>query len=158
MTTYPELAFAIPGPCEPKGRPRISRRGKGFRVHTPTKTLEYERKVAGYARLAARDVGGWKVGARVPLRLKVEIVCRRPVRLFRKVDDNGERPPKATRPDLDNYVKSILDGLQLAELFEDDAQVIEISARKVFGKILDRENKAEEGPFVWCVLSVVPAL
>lgn len=158
MTTFPELAFAIPGPCEPKGRPRISRRGKGFRVHTPTKTLEYERKVASYARLAARDVGGWKVGARVPLRLEVEVVCHRPKRLFRKVDDNGERPPKATRPDLDNYVKSILDGLQLAELFEDDAQVVEIAAKKQIAKILDRENTLQEGAFAWVVLSVVPAL
>jgi hypothetical protein len=51
-----------------------------------------------------------------------------------------------------------LDGLQRAELFEDDAQVVELSARKVYGQILDRENKGQEGPFARVRLSVVAAL
>jgi Holliday junction resolvase RusA-like endonuclease len=109
MTAYPTLDLVIPGPCEPKGRPRVARRGAHVRLYTPKATEDYEERVAAYARLAAAELGGWVVGRRVPLRLEVEVVCRRPGRLWRRVDDNGERAPVCTRPDLDNYVKSILD-------------------------------------------------
>jgi Holliday junction resolvase RusA-like endonuclease len=158
MTDYPTLDVIVPGPCEPKGRPRVRRRGQHVRLYTPKVTEDYEERVAAYARLAAAELGGWVVGRRVPLRLEVEVVCRRPGRLWRKVDDNGERAPVTVRPDLDNYVKSILDGLQRAELFADDAQVVELSARKVYGRILDRENKGQEGPFARVRLSVVACL
>lgn len=158
MTAYPTLSFCIPGEPIAKGRPRVARRGKGFRVYTDEKTREFEQAVAAAAKRAADDQGGWTVGARVPLRLDVEVVCRRPVDRFRVADDDGQRTPKTTRPDLDNYLKSLIDGLQGAGLFADDAQIVEIRARKAWGQILDRRERAAEGAFCWVSLSVVPVL
>ena len=156
MTAYPTLSFCIPGEPIAKGRPRVARRGKGFRVYTDEKTREFEQAVAAAARRAADDQGGWTVGARVPLRLDVEVVCRRPVDRFRVADDDGQRTAKTTRPDLGNYLKSLIDGLQLAKLFADDAQIVEIRARKAWGRILDRRERAAEGAFCWVSLSVIP--
>ncbi len=158
MTEYPTLDLIVPGPCEPKGRPRVRRRGAHVRLYTPQATEAYEERIAAHARRAAAELGGWVVGRRVPLRLEVEVVCQRPKGLFRRIDDNGERAPKTTRPDLDNYVKSILDGLQRAQLFADDAQVVELAARKVYGRILDRKERAQEGPFARVRLSVIGML
>jgi len=158
MTEYPTLSFCIPGEPVPKGRPRFARRGRGFRVYTDEKSREFEQAVAAAARRAADDLGGWQVGARVPLRLEVQVVCKRPASRFRVADDDGQRTAKTTRPDLDNYLKSLIDGLQGARLFADDAQIVEIAARKAWGKILNRRERAAEGAFCWVSLSVVPVL
>lgn len=156
MTDYPTLSFVVSGDPVAKGRPRVARRGNQTMVYTDQTTRDFEQSVAAAARRAADDAGGWTVGRRVPLRLVVEVVCRRPKDRYRIADDNGERAPKTTRPDLDNYLKSLIDGLQGADLFADDAQIVEIQARKSYAQILNRRERASEGPFCWVSLSVLP--
>lgn len=43
------------------------------------------------------------------------------------------RAAPSVRPDLDKLLRAVLDGLAMAGAFADDAQVTEISARKVYG-------------------------
>jgi Holliday junction resolvase RusA-like endonuclease len=128
-----------------------------MRAVTPKKTREYEQLVEAYARRAAVEADGWRVGARVPLELEVLFVFRRPKNQFRICDEGG-RSHKVTKGDLDNHIKAVLDGLQSADLFADDAQVVSIKAEKAIGTILNRREKAAEAPFALVTLRVLPAL
>ena len=42
--------------------------------------------------------------------------------------------PRPKLPDLDNLIKSLLDGLQKGGVFKDDVQVVEINARRMLDK------------------------
>ena len=159
----PELTFAIPGEPVAKGRPRFVRRGPGVRAVTPKKTRDYEQLVESCARRAAVEAGGWRVGARVPLELEVLFVFKRPKNRFRIADEGAglgatRRAYKVTKGDLDNHIKAVLDGLQAADLFADDAQVVSIKSEKTIGTILNRREKAAEAPFALVTLRVLPAL
>lgn len=154
---YPVLSFVVAGEPVPKGRPRFFVRGGRVNVITPEKTIAYEKRVAAAAREAANAMGGWRVGQRVPLSMELVSVHERPQRLFR-VADEGSRALKTTKPDVDNVAKAVLDGLQRAHLFEDDAQVASITTTKLFAKIIDRRERTTEAPFVHVTLRVLPAL
>lgn len=112
------VSLYIPGQPVPKGRPRITTRGGKPRGITPEKTRRYEAAVAAVA-LAK---GHWVLAG--PLRVAVVAVFARPQRI--KVDG---RTPHDKRPDLDNVVKSAIDGL--ARHF-DDGQVVDIRAMKFY--------------------------
>lgn len=119
------IEITIPGECVPKGRPRFTRNG---RVYTPAATKQYERKVQQAIRLA-----------RVPMQtgaLRVEIdVYRVPPKSFSKkkwLDAIMQKLFPVTKPDLDNYIKSVLDACN-GVLFADDNAICEIHARKLYG-------------------------
>lgn len=97
-----------------KGRPRMSRSGHAY---TPEKTREFEKELQKQARKQHR--GAPLTGA---LKLVVTYFMRAPkkrVRVF-----------PTTKPDLDNLIKpkDALNGI----IWEDDSQIIEIHARKVY--------------------------
>lgn len=155
--TYPSLSFVVLGqPCA-KGRPRGARQGEGVRMYTPKRTRQYEARVAAAAREAAEAVGGWTVGARVPVRVEVRAIFDRPLRLFR-VKDGTERRPMTRRPDLDNVVKAVLDGIDQTAIWTDDAQVVEVVAVKEYAAILDRAARIAELPRVEVTILVLPLL
>lgn len=92
--------FTVPGRPVPKQRPRAGRNG---RIYTPKKSREYEKAVAR----AARPV--FKEPYRGPVSLQVQVYLSRP---------GG---------DLDNYIKSIQDGLN-GIAWMDDRQVKKLKA------------------------------
>lgn len=100
-----------------KGRPRVSRQG---RVYTPAKTAAFERDIQLLTQ-HLNPMGG-------ALTLKACFVCKRPKSLR---SAGGERVPKVTRPDIDNYLKALLDGLN-GSVFEDDAQLVELAGSKFY--------------------------
>lgn len=106
-----QLTFEIEGPCVPKGRPRF---GRG-RTWTPAKTTEFEARVARVA--GAIDVK-WPPEP-APLELSIDVVYPRPKTrpewLPKPLWALSVRFAKPTRPDADNLVKSIADGLQRAD-------------------------------------------
>ena len=106
--------------CEPqaKGRPRF---GQG-RTYTPQKTKDFENLVA----LSALKAGLEKTTS--PLQIKIIAIHKRPKRLMRKKDPKG-RIIKDTKPDIDNIVKAVLDGLKG---YFDDKQVHRLIASKQF--------------------------
>jgi Holliday junction resolvase RusA-like endonuclease len=155
--TYPSLTFTILGQPVAKGRPRGAQQGRGVRMYTPKRTRQYEARVAAAAREAAAEAGGWTVGARVPVRVEVHAIFDRPQRLYR-VKDGHARRPHTRRPDLDNVVKAVLDGIDQTDIWTDDAQVVEIAAVKEYAAILDRAARICELPRVEVTIRVLPLL
>ncbi len=93
------VVFTVPGKPVPKGRPRF----KNGRVYTPKKTREYEEFVAYSARSKADN--RFEGPVRVSLRFHTK-----------------------SKADLDNLIKSVLDGCQIGGVFENDSQVRAINA------------------------------
>ena len=102
--------FYVPGPPVPKARPRVT----GKRTFTPRRTKIYEEAV----HLCYQ-------GARFDDPVQVHVT-------FWMSD--------ARRVDLDNLIKSLLDGLS-GRAFLNDDQVVHIAATKR----IDRENPRTEG-------------
>jgi len=118
-----ELIIDIKIPLEPgaKGRPRF---GQGGRVYTPTTTRQFELAVANYAFDA--------MTGRTPVEGAIEVQAtfllkRHRVKLYKK----KARHPywSKTRPDLENYLKAVLDAMDNI-VYVDDGQVSRIVSEK----------------------------
>ena len=99
--------FTVPGQPIPKGRPRFV---KG-RVYTPQKTAIYEAKVAKWAKVA-----GVKKIEKGDVSIALDV--------YYKNKSHG---------DLDNVVKSVMDGLNKVA-WADDKQVCHIDAWRSYDK------------------------
>lgn len=108
--------FSFKIQAQPKGRPRFCR---GFTV-TDSKTRAYEKALSMLARAQYR--GEPIEGA---LEVKIKIYLQKPKRT------KNESP--CVRPDLDNYIKAILDALN-GIAFKDDGQIVDLSATKRYGE------------------------
>ena len=130
------IELTIPGECVPKGRPRFTRTG---RAYTPAKTKNYEALVKHYAyQLNIEPLKG---------ALKVELIVYKAVpKSYSKIKranclKNKHLPQ--VKPDLDNYIKSVLDALN-GVLFDDDNQICELVAKKLYGEEPKVELKIEK--------------
>ena len=110
------LKIVIPGRPVPKERPRLSAAGRKMYIYTPKETSKFEKQVA----LAAFTAANGKV-------LFGDIAIS--IKLYFSDKRFG---------DLDNYAKSILDGLQ-GTLYENDKQV----ARLHIERHIDKSERAE---------------
>jgi Holliday junction resolvase RusA-like endonuclease len=140
------LTFTIPDEPRGKGRPRVATRGKFARVYTPAETVAYEQHVANTAR-AAIAAEGLTVPLTGPLEVRLVLVHARPGSLFARKHDDG-RLWRDRKPDADNVAKAVLDGLTLARLWADDAQIARLSVAQFDGAIVDRKAKISEAPGV----------
>lgn len=113
------LSFEVPGNCVPKQRPRL---GRGGHTYTPKRTLDYEKKVAALALQA-----GAKPSKE---RLKLRVIFY--------FSDKKKR-------DIDNCIKSILDGLNKVA-WEDDEQIQYLSARK-YNEMTESKTFIEIGEY-----------
>ena len=115
------MIVEIPGEPQGKGRPRF---WQGHAV-TPPATRAYEKLVA------ESWTGGMMQGA---IKMEIWAFFKIPKSASKKMQRcmmlNKIKPEK--KPDIDNIQKIILDGLQ-GRAFEDDKQVIEITAHKAYG-------------------------
>ena len=119
----PTLRFTIMGETRSKGRPRFDPRTR--RTYTDKRTNQYEGYVAQCAGVAmAESVQSFPIDD--PVAIDLVFTLRRPKK------PRFELP--AIRPDLDNYVKAVVDGMQMAGVFTDDARIVEIHARKQYGE------------------------
>ena len=125
-----EVEFVVYGRPKGKGRPRFTMDGHAY---TPQTTRMYEKEI----RQAFREAGGTSFGS-VPV--AVEIVAYYPVpKSARKSDkqemEAGLRVPMV-KPDIDNVLKAILDGIQGNDgAFHDDVQVVSVRAEKRYDRI-----------------------
>lgn len=121
MTSY---TFEIPGTPVPKARPRASSRGGHVVMYTPVASKNFEFQVRN---ISAKQI---PIPLQGPIYVHVEFEIPRPKRLIWKT-----RPmPRCycdRRSDLDNYCKSLLDGLN-GIAFRDDGQVAELHAKKFY--------------------------
>jgi len=125
-------SFSVAAKAVGKGRPRFA----GGRVFTPKATVDFERMIGWHARIAMKG----RRPTLNPCLVSVVITRKRPLKT------------KLAAPmgDTDNYVKSILDGMNKI-VFVDDRQAIQISARKQWGaadmiyvlvKLIEQESQA----------------
>lgn len=120
--------FTVPGDPVPKARPRINT--TSHRAYTPVKTKKFEELVKiEYLRSNGKktETGAVVLGVlfKMPIPVKTKKVD------VKKMISGKILPTK--RPDLDNLVKSILDGLN-GVAYLDDNQVVEINAKKVYSE------------------------
>lgn len=120
------VSLVIPGAPVAKGRPRLSTRGGFARAYTPAKTQRYEDLI----RLEAGRVMAGRMLLEGPLRATVVAFTPIPASMSRKrrVEAESGRLKPITRPDVDNYIKTLdaLNGI----VFRDDSQIVEIVASK----------------------------
>lgn len=105
-----EVRLEIPGRPVPWQRVRTNQ-GRFF---TPEETREYEQAVAWVARASKHKIGKSAVDVSIELHEDKAIVVITPL---------PDAKPRRLRGDVDNYAKSILDGLTKGEMWEDDRQV-----------------------------------
>ncbi|KKM25986.1 hypothetical protein LCGC14_1589430 [marine sediment metagenome] len=107
----------------PKGRPRVAMVGKHTIAYTPKKTRISEADIKASIRREIAKAG--RFGAGEALVLWVTFFVVRPKNAPKRV----RHPVK--RPDLDNYLKTLLDALDKFA-FPDDSQIVNIHAKKAF--------------------------
>lgn len=114
--------FTILGDPRPQGRPRFYRRGNFVGAYDPKESREYKQTLA--AQLAAQSPEFIEQGKAVSI--YVEFIFARPKSLPKRVEDHVKKP------DLDNLIKALKDAAK-GILWHDDSQVVQLSARKVYG-------------------------
>lgn len=124
MTT---IQFTIPGEPVAKGRARAFVRNGHIAHHTPDKTARYENLV----KLAAQEAMHGKPPCEGPVKLTVCAYMGIGTSWSKKRQaaalEGRERPTK--KPDVDNIVKAIKDGLN-GVAWRDDSQVVRLVADK----------------------------
>lgn len=97
------------------------------RAYTPAATVSFERTVGQYAIAAnAECIEG-------PCKLTVTAIFEPAQSWSKKKRAEALWNPHTQKPDLDNCVKAILDGLNRIA-FADDSQVCQIECRKMWGE------------------------
>lgn len=109
------VMFTIDG--DPRGKQR-HRSAKNGHIYTPTETIAYERKVA----IAYRQAGG-KIHTQ-PVAVEVWAFYKIPASASRKQAAKMQGAPCTKKPDDDNVLKIIQDGLN-GVAYEDDKQVVD---------------------------------
>lgn len=125
------MKIVIMGEPKGKARPRFSRSGRNVHTYTPESTTDYESLVA----LMYRAAGG-KCHDEGYVHINIKAFFQMPKKSSKKrVEDmrSGIILP-AKKPDIDNIVKIIMDGLN-GVAYRDDAQVVSVMASKVYSDI-----------------------
>lgn len=122
-------AFEVYGEPVGKGRPRFRMINGHASVYTPKKTSVYERQIAR----AYQDQCGEPFDAGIPIKVLIYayfVIPKTASRARREMMLNGiEKPTK--KPDCDNILKAVLDGLN-GVAYRDDKQVVEAHIVKLY--------------------------
>lgn len=121
--------FSIPGAPVGKARPRVTTQGGHPHAYTPPKTASYERLV--------RETYKLSFPGQKPLEGPLELVLRAYMPIpeswpqSKKAKALSEMIQPTVKPDIDNIVKSVMDGLN-GTAYEDDKQIMFVQAKKVY--------------------------
>jgi len=125
------IAFTVPGQPQGKGRPKATSRGGFVRMYTPAKTASYEGMIAvlGQEAMAGRPPLACAISLELDIRHQV------PASWSRKKRDQALRGSlwPTTKPDVDNVLKAIGDGLN-GVAWIDDVQVVQVSLTKRYSE------------------------
>lgn len=134
------IEFIIPGDPVPQGRPRAGRAGRRIVMYDPKESREYKRYVSLIARQHAP-----KTLLEGPLSVRMKIYRQIPKSTTKKdralIFEGKKRP--ITKPDTDNYTKSVLDALN-GIIYKDDSQVTDLYASKYYSDDPRVEIKVQE--------------
>ena len=119
------ITFTIPGQPRGKGRPRFARRGNHVTTYTDDQTAAYENLVA----LAYKAAGGEMLDGAVSLAvLMYHAIPKSKSKMIKAHMQAGDIRP-TTKPDADNCLKAVLDGLN-GVAFADDKQVVDAAVHR----------------------------
>lgn len=121
------IRLEISGIPDGKGRPRFTRRGHAY---TPEKTREYE------GRVAAAFYNSREKAFQKGTPIVVDVIAKMPIPKSTSKKKRLEmlaREKMLKKPDIDNIVKAVLDGLS-GLAFPDDNQVWKIYAYKIYAE------------------------
>ncbi len=121
------ITITVDGVPVPKARPRVLRTGH---VYTPAKSVAYERQVQLAATLAMRGQARLSGAVQATLRFDLPIPASWSARK-RAAAITGDVLP-TSKPDLDNLLKSVLDGIRTI-VIGDDAVIVDVRATKRYG-------------------------
>lgn len=130
------ISFSIDGDPVPKARPRL---GRGGHVFTPKKTHLYEQKVKELAKRAMGELDPLDC----PVKVEMTAFFAIPKSWSKKKKVAADLGPHSHKPDLDNVVKSVVDGMN-GVVFIDDALVSQVTAKKIYSQIPHVEVRIEE--------------
>lgn len=124
------IEFTIYGEPVAQGRPRFSSHGGFTRAYDPKKSKDFK----NYVKLVASEFAPQKL-LEGPLLLEVK-VYKPSLKSFSKkkaaAAERGELRP-VTKPDVDNYVKGIKDGLNQV-IWKDDSQIVSLLVQKFYSE------------------------
>lgn len=132
MSDLNPVQFVVPGDPVGKGRPRVSTIGGHARMFTPKKTASYEGLIA----LVGTEAMAGRVLLECPVMVEMRIVLPVPASKSKKFKAQalaGDIFP-TKKPDMDNVIKAIYDGLN-GIVWKDDVQVVDAIVRKRYGEV-----------------------
>lgn len=127
-----EIVFVVPGDAVGKGRPRAARTRAGVRMYTPAKTVAYENLIS----LVAQEAMQGRVLITGPVLCEINITVQVPQSWSKKrkaMALEGLILP-TTKPDKDNVIKAVYDGIN-GIVWKDDVQVVDGYQRKRYGEV-----------------------
>lgn len=123
-------SFVIPGIPVAKGRPRLTTRGGFARAYTPDKTRRFETMVADVARAAIGPIDPYSGAVELEAHFSLPIP-----KSWNKRDKAaamaGTLRPQS-KPDIDNFLKAIADGMN-GIVYVDDCQIVSARLTKFYG-------------------------
>lgn len=123
------LRFTVPGKVRGKGRPRFGKTKAGNAIaFTDAKTAAYENLI----KLAARDAGARMIEGPVAVIATITIEIPKSASKKQRAEMLAGRVAPCRKPDIDNVVKALMDGLNTVA-FRDDVQVVQLGAAKRWG-------------------------
>jgi Holliday junction resolvase RusA-like endonuclease len=125
------VGFFVPGQPVAKGRPRLTTRGGHARAFTPEKTVAYESLVAQTCHNAMKGMEAFNGPVSVDMAVMVS-VPRSASKKRKEAALNGSVAP-TRKPDLDNIIKAICDGMN-GVAYKDDSQIVRFNVRKTFSE------------------------
>lgn len=127
-----KVTFTIPGQPVPKGRARMSIRGGHVVAYTPQKTRIYENQVGAYAAQAMQ--GQPPIAKAVFVGIEAHMLVPPSWSKKKRQDALSGKIWPTSRPDLDNIIKAVLDGVLRVAII-DDNQVVHLVARQLYSEI-----------------------
>lgn len=126
------VCFDIQGNPIPKGRPRFRRTKTFITTYTPKKTLDFE----GLVRTHSQEAMGGADLLETPVAVYLYFRLPIPDSYSKKAKEAclAGQNKHIKRPDLDNLVKSVLDGMN-GVVFKDDSQITVMHCTKVYSNV-----------------------
>jgi Holliday junction resolvase RusA-like endonuclease len=127
-----QIMFTVYGEPIAKGRPRVTTRGKFPVVYTPEKTRTYETEVGMMAKAAMGNTEPLEGALEAFIYVTFPVPASYSKKRTEACLSGSEKHIK--KPDLDNVIKSVIDGMDKI-VFENDSQITSIHSTKVYGEV-----------------------
>ncbi|EHD5018760.1 RusA family crossover junction endodeoxyribonuclease [Listeria monocytogenes] len=124
-----KITFNIPP--KPQGRPRFRRVGNFVQTYDPPESKAYKKKIANVAKIYAPSTP-------ISAPISVDFIFYVPMpksksKAWKRRALLGQELP-AVKPDIDNYVKGVLDAMNKI-VFSDDGKIVKLKAEKRYSDI-----------------------